>query len=326
MKELSKNILFQYFSGTASPLQHKLVMDWLQHAENRETFYQWLEEWEKEHVQFVPSSLTGAAGIMDGTVFSLQSAAEAPVKMVSQWRTVFKLAACVLVVMLAGWLFRDNILYTRYETAFADVKEITLSDGTDIVLNANSVLQVPRWGFGSGDRNVKMSGEAVFKVKHTTTDQRFTVQTNGQLNVEVLGTEFSVYSRNNNNKVALKKGSVKVLFRETDNQPLIMLPGDVVDVNIAGNVKLTHKQSANNFIAWKDHRFIFDSTSLGEAVSYIREFFGNAIIIGDESLREKRITGSFRSDSSAEVLSVLCEMYNMDMQRKEDSIILSSKK
>jgi len=47
--------------------------------------------------------------------------------------------------------------------------------------------------------------------------------------------------------------------------------------------------------------------------------------LADEHLKEKRITGSFRADSSFEVLSILSEMYNMTMQKNGNNIILTSK-
>lgn len=327
MKELSKNILFQYFSGTASPLQRKLILEWLQEEGNNEIFYCWLEEWEKEHRQFEPASSTGTAALMQNLHSNEIPRAAETVKNAgrARLRTFFKIAAAVLVLCLTGWLFRNNILYTHYETAYSDVQEIILPDNSEVVLNAHSTLLVPRWGFNNGDRKVVLSGEAVFKVKHTATNQRFLVSTDGQLNVEVLGTEFSVCSRKTNNKVALKKGSVKVFLKQAHYEPVIMVPGDIFNLETGGKVLLTHKQTTNNFIAWKDHRFIFDSTTLADAANYIQEFFGHSIVIADEPLKEKRITGSFRADSSLEVLSILSEMYNMNMQKNGNNIILTSK-
>ena len=327
MKELSKNILFQYFSGTASPLQRQLILEWLQEEGSNELFYHWLEEWEKEHIQFVPAALAGAAGIMQKSYANPAVLVEEPVKQAGDTRfgTVFKVAAAVLLVLSTTWIVRNNILYTRYETAYSVVREIMLPDSSEVVLNSHSSMLVPRWGFTNGDRNVVLNGEAVFKVKHTKSNQRFLVKTAGALNVEVLGTEFSVYSRNNTNKVSLKKGSVKVLFNQPDYKPVIMVPGDIVNLKTGGKVLLMHKQTTNNFIAWKDHRFIFDSTTLGDATNYIQEFFGNSIVVADEQLKEKRITGSFRADSSSEVLSILSEMYNMNMQKNGNNIILTNK-
>lgn len=331
MTELNKNILFQYFSGEASPLQKKLIQEWLQDDTSQELFYKWLEEWEKEHLQFIPDVDMASEKIMNRLdKLSTESNSSAYIfslkKRPSGIRKTWWVAASVVFLLgLSLYIFHNNFNYIQYQTAYGEVKELTLADGSHVVLNANSSLLVPRWGFNEGDRKVELTGEADFKVKHTKSNQKFMVITNGQLNVEVLGTEFSVYSRNNTNKVELKKGSVKVLFKQEVYKPFIMKPGDVVNVDIAGKLLVLHQQPANNFIIWKDHRFVFDSATLGDAFNYIQEFFGDKIIIGDDRLKERRITGSIKADSTEEALSILKEMYNMEMVEKGDSLILKEK-
>ncbi len=132
-------------------------------------------------MQFVPASSHGAAGIMQSLYANHTVPSEEPVKQAGHTRfgTVFKVAAAVLLVLSTGWLFRNKILYTRYETAYSTVREIMLPDSSEVMLNAHSSLLVPRWGFTNGDRNVVLNGEAVFKVKHTASNQRFLVKTGG---------------------------------------------------------------------------------------------------------------------------------------------------
>ena len=106
MKELSKNILFQYFSGVASPLQRKLILEWLQEEGNNELFYCWLEEWEKEHMQFVAASSAGAAGLMEKLHANVTRTTEQPVKPAgfTRFSMLFKVAAAVLLVFSVAWL------------------------------------------------------------------------------------------------------------------------------------------------------------------------------------------------------------------------------
>lgn len=333
MNELTKNTCFQYFSGNVSPLQRKMILEWLEeNSSNQEIFYQWLAEWESEHVQFMPDENAAAKEILnrlDCVSVDTVTPGEMIFPKQSFWMLKRKwwVAASVLFVMAASlYLFQDNIRYAKYETVYREVKEFNLSDGSHVVLNANSSLLVPRWGFEKGDRDVTLKGEAAFSVIHTKANQRFLVHTDGQFNVEVLGTEFSVYSRNNTNKVELKKGSVKLLFNKQENlNPILMKPGDIASIGTEGKFLLKHQQPANNFIARKDHRFVFDSTSLNDAVNYIQEFFGDKIIIYDDLLMERRITGSFKAESSEEILSILAEMYNMEILEKGDSLILKEK-
>jgi len=329
MNELNKNILFQYFSGTASPLQKKLILEWLQEKENHELFYQWLEDWEKEHIQYIPELASASEKLMD-RLDKLATVPDSPAdrslkqRHFPPFRKMRWIAASVVIILAtAVFLVRSSFGHIQYRTAYGEVREFVLSDGSHVVLNANSSLQVPRWGFGKGNREVELTGEAAFTVKHTPSHQPFIVNTGGQLNVEVLGTEFSVYSRDNSNRVELKKGSVKLLFKQQDQQPLIMKPGDIANINVAGRLSVKHQQPENSLIAWKDHRFVFDSTSLADAVRRIHEIFGNKIIIDDALLQERRISGSFKAESSEELLSILAELYHIEMLVKKDSIILT---
>ncbi len=332
MSNLPKSILFQYFSGNASPLQRKMIQGWLEDDANIEIFYQCLEEWENEHVQFKPNTDLAAKDTLNITLKVQHKNTEAAVVFVEHPKylimkkyRVALIAASLLILFFSYFVFRFDINNRTYKTGYGEIKEFALTDGSNVILNANSILIVPRLKFNKGDRHVELTGEAAFNVKHSKSDQKFLVNTKGKLNVEVLGTEFSVYSRNNNNKVALRKGSIKIRFKQREYEPLIMKPGDVLSVNITGKVMVKHQQPEHHFIAWKDHRFVYDSTSLADAVHSIHEFFGIKIIIRDNSLKEKSITGSFKAESPQELLRILAEMYNITLLERADSLILQEK-
>jgi transmembrane sensor len=253
---------------------------------------------------------------------------KAPVKNILSRASKIRWIAAASIILALGFFsygYRESILYVRYQTDFGEVAEFNLADGSHVVLNANSSLLVPRWGFNKGDRKVALDGEAAFHVTHTINHQKFLVTTNSSLNVEVLGTEFLLYSRNQRNKVILKEGSVKVRFNEEQRQPLLMEPGDVVTADKAGSLSVKHKQPISNFIPWKDHRFIFESTSLSEVISHISEFFGDNIVINDERIGNKTITGSFSATSARELLVIISEIYNLEIGQSKDKIILREK-
>lgn len=53
-------------------------------------------------------------------------------------------AATVLLVLGSGWLFRDSLRYQRHSTGYGQTQTLRLADGTQVTLNANSTLRVPR--------------------------------------------------------------------------------------------------------------------------------------------------------------------------------------
>jgi ferric-dicitrate binding protein FerR (iron transport regulator) len=332
MTAFNEQILFQYFSGTASPLQKKLILEWLQEEANRELFYQYLEKWEKDHVQFIPGLEQATENIMhrlDHFPDTADMEADEP----AHKTTVFPIrkrwwaaASLLLVLGLSYYIFQGSINYIRYQTAYGEVKEFTLADGSHVILNANSSLLVPRWKFKTGDRTVTLKGEAAFSVVHTQANQKFLVNTESHLNVEVLGTEFSVYNRDSRNRIELKKGSVKILFNKQKNiEPFILKPGDVASLGINGRLLVRHRQPPASFIPWKEHRFLFDNTSLSEALHAIKEFFGEDIIIGNPALNDKNITGSFKAESAKELLSVLAEINDLELSTESGAFVLREK-
>ncbi len=109
-----------------------------------------------------------------------------------------------------GWFSRDSILYKTFETGYGKTTQIYLEDGSSVALNANSRLKIPRFGFYGDVRNVILDGEAEFSVSHTIDHKRFVVKTSDTFQVEVLGTQFSVFARPRGTKVALSHGKIRI--------------------------------------------------------------------------------------------------------------------
>lgn len=331
MAEFNRNILFQYFSGSASPLQVKLIEEWLSQENNTEMFFKTLEAWEKENIQFMPDA-EHAAALMKEKLLALpltqpQNPAYAEKKRTSLIRSakLWWAAASLIALTLALYIFRNELQYKKYQTAYGQVQEFALPDGSRVMLNANSSLMVPRFGFGEA-REVLLNGEAAFTVVHDKESSKFLVRTGSHLNVEVLGTEFSVYNRNHLNRVELKKGSVKIVFNgPTINAPMIMKPGDMASLDKEGKLFVKHRQSPANYVTWKDHRFVFDNTPLPEVLQTITDFFGDNIQLDNPALNDRNITGSFKAESSKELLNVLAEINDLEVFEQAGKLILGNK-
>lgn len=82
---------------------------------------------------------------------------------------------------------------------------VVLSDGTKVILNAGTTLSYPT-AFVSGQREVKVNGEAFFEVSHDK-EHPFIVSAEN-VKVKVLGTKFNVkaYDDDDNIEVTLAEG------------------------------------------------------------------------------------------------------------------------
>jgi ferric-dicitrate binding protein FerR (iron transport regulator) len=227
--------------------------------------------------------------------------------------------------MTASLFFlQKSILYRTYQTPYAQTQQLTLSDGTEVVLNANSTLYVPRWGQFERNRKVLLDGEAEFHVTHTIDNQRFVVKTSSDFEVEVFGTKFVLYAREQAKKVILNEGKVQVKYRGGKKQ--FMKPGDVATLATgAQTLDLSKTDDTKKYSAWKDHQFYFDDTPLVQASITIKEHFGLQLAFDSPALADRRLSGYFKAAKSAEFFEALSVLLNVDVRQQGDTIYLSTK-
>ena len=335
MTTLSKNILFEHFAGRTSPLQKKMIADWLQNPENKEVYYKWLEDYENEFPQIMADKESAKAfffqKIHSETISDFEVIVEeelVPEKNIWQL-TWFKWTSAAVIFMVSGltlYLQKDQLIYQNYHTAYGETQSIDLPDGSKVTLNANSTLKHKRFNFEKeATREVFLDGEAEFSVKHKTDNQRFIVRTSQKLEVEVLGTEFSVFARNRGSKVVLSKGKVKVNFLNgTSKRSVMMKPGDLVSLDKTGKTEIKAVKNVKSYTAWKVHRFVFDDTSLEEISYQIAETFGVQIKINSEELANRTVTGTFSADKADDLISILQELLGLQYQKNEDGTLVLS--
>ena len=309
--ELSKHIITRSFDGRVTPLQQTLIAGWLQSPANVDLYYQWLEEWERANPQFLPDVERGYERSLERS----PPPAELPVVLMprSDWGR-WLIAASVALTLLAGggWFLRDTLRYEQHQTAYGEVRTLTLPDGSRVVLNANTRLKLPRWNFGAGTRQVWLTGEAEFSVRHLPGHQPFVVHTPDGMNVRVLGTEFVVYSRLRGSKVVLNKGRLQL---DSDNdqriKPVVIAPGDVATLSAQGHFTLRHRQPVALHTAWKDYQFTFENTPLAEIAYRITEQFGVTVKIPDATLANRKVGGTFKARTAVELLDVVAQLLDV---------------
>jgi len=322
---LSKDVLFDFFDGRTTSIQRKLVEDWLADPHNEELYYQYLDEWESRHPQFAPKmdhALSNYISLINNEAVGREMPLSQPeVRQTSIWKSAWLYgvaAACLLIV--AGFVFRTELLYKSLVSGNGRISSYELSDGTQVVLNANSVLRVPRLGFGSGNREVMLEGEAEFKVVHTERDSRFIVRMNKDYVIEVLGTEFVAFSRKRGTKVFLTKGKVKLSLPK--GKQLYMKPGNLFAAGTNGGFTLTSSPTPAPFVAWKQDMFYFDNTLLSEAVEQMNERFKVDVRILDPVLGRRRIGGVYKARQAEDLLTILSELLHLEVVKHSEFIEL----
>lgn len=337
---MTKELLFAYFAGQATVLQKQRIQDWLEDPANEEYFYACVHEWEVQNPQYV-ADVNLAIKKFDHAISTIQDQGTAPLQpagngeatalpapALTRWPAWLVAASVALLLGLSGWLFGDDVYYKTHQTGYGQISTVSLPDGSQVTLNANSTLTVPRFGFGALSRRVTLKGEANFAVIHTPDHQEFVVLTDPFFKVAVLGTEFNVFARERATKVGLYRGKVKVLYGQPAKQEksMTMAPGDLLTLDESrGDLAVRKVLHPENFAAWQQGRFIFENTPLSEIKNILQENYGLQVRLQGQGLAALTVSGSFKALSADELLQALSETLDLNVIRQDKHVVLTGK-
>lgn len=192
--------------------------------------------------------------------------------------------------------------YCVVSTPAATTTLVTLSDGTKVMLNANSTLEYPASFDDAEVREVRLKGEAHFEV--TKNPHRPFVVKAGEMQTQVLGTVFDVKAyRKDAPKVTLMEGKVKVSNADTEVE---MRPGQTATLQADKIVVSKASPSASD---WLEGDFDMDQVTLAEAMSDIGAWYNKTVVFQSQANMGKLIHFRFsRRASLQEIITALNEM------------------
>ena len=192
--------------------------------------------------------------------------------------------------------------YCVVSTPAATTTLVTLSDGTRVMLNANSTLEYPASFDDAEVREVRLKGEAHFEV--TKNPHRPFVVKAGEMQTQVLGTIFDVKAyRKDAPKVTLMEGKVKVSNADTEVE---MRPGQTATLQADKIVVSKASPSASD---WLEGDFDMDQVTLAEAMSDIGAWYNKTVVFQSQANMGKLIHFRFsRRASLQEIITALNEM------------------
>lgn len=192
--------------------------------------------------------------------------------------------------------------YCVVSTPAATTTLVTLSDGTRVMLNANSTLEYPASFDDAEVREVRLKGEAHFEV--TKNPHRPFVVKAGEMQTQVLGTIFDVKAyRKDAPKVTLMQGKVKVSNADTEVE---MHPGQTATLQ---SDKIVVSRASSSVSDWLEGDFDMDQVTLAEAMSDIGAWYNKTVVFQSQVNMDKLIHFRFsRRASLQEIITALNEM------------------
>ncbi|MEN2416256.1 FecR family protein [Flavobacterium mesophilum] len=220
-------------------------------------------------------------------------------------------ASLTLLIGLSVFFYQSSKLIENKQFAvkLGEHAKIKLSDGTQIWLNAGSVLKYPKQ-FKGDTREVYLSGEAFFDVakdkKHP-----FIIHTN-KMDTKVLGTSFNVqaYPDQRTQEVSVLTGRVNVKSTVTEEN-VYVTPGQKAVFRSQNNKLQAFKDIPVNTISlWRKNIMVFEETPLAEVIATINRNYNVAIEIKNKNLNELKISAYFKELTADQVIGLVCNIIN----------------
>jgi len=228
-----------------------------------------------------------------------------------------KWAAAVLLLVGLGTLaytFLGSPSAPNTYAAVDSIENIKLSDGSEVVLNKNSTLRL-LGDYGTKLRGMELKGEAYFKVK-SNADQPFIVKV-GDLEVEVLGTQFNVDGRNANTTVYVDEGKVKVTSVKSRTK-LLLTAGESSTYDNSTRVLLKDESKRHNAMSWVDDKLRFENAPLSQVIMEIEDHFNINVELKNNALSGCKYTSIFNGAEADEVLETLSAVFNLQLMKEGD--------
>lgn len=231
-------------------------------------------------------------------------------------------AAAVFLLFIAGAIyFYNNASDVEWkEVAATDAhKTFQLADGSLISLRKGSKLRIPD-NFGKRTRQVKLSGEAYFQVKHDE-NHPFNLTT-AKSSIRDLGTAFLVVSNDSVEQVVVTEGKVSFSAKDNRTKELVLEAGEAA---VLKAMKPERKfQETGNILSWKTKIMAFNNTPLRQVAVDLKDYFNVNVAVSPElNAGDILITAEFRDEPLDKVIEELQLLSGLNFRKDADTVYVS---
>lgn len=237
-------------------------------------------------------------------------------------------AAAVLVLLASAFLFFRYNEKAEPEVAYAKNEQkvikpnnfVQLPDGSTVILTAGSKIDYPDSFDNRKKREVYLSGEGYFDIRHNPA-KPFIVHA-GKLSTTVLGTAFNIKALPGDESIIVTVTRGKVKVSDPDKTFGTLIPDQQIIYNTANREAVQTKVDAEKAVEWKREDLLFDDVTVSNAARLIEERFQVKIRIDGDRLKSQRFTTTFGKDETLEsVLKSITEFndarYVLDPENKQ---------
>jgi len=208
-----------------------------------------------------------------------------------------------------------------YESMIGQINSVPLADGSQAILNTNSQISVVIDG---EERSIELTrGEAFFDVAHDAS-RPFTVQA-GHYAVVALGTQFSVRFVDDEIRVSVLEGTVRIDSTDNRHQPVQLTAGQVRDASDGVVVVTTPgADEVAERLAWREGWLIFRDRPLAEVAAEFQRYNDTTIVIADGETANLTVSGTFRTHNLAGFLRLLEQGFGVEVAHENRRVVLAT--
>ncbi|MCC6411624.1 MAG: FecR domain-containing protein [Saprospiraceae bacterium] len=304
-------LLAKKLAGETDSEEDRLIADWLGASENNRLYWSDLQKlWGLTPEVSQRAVDTEAALSKVKLHFKQASGGKGRTMSMSPW---WMAAAAAMVLGVATWFFWQNNQAAETIVAGAKVQQSTLPDGSEVALNPGSELELQP-AFGKKTRRLRLKGSARFDVA-TDSTQTFAVEV-GALEVEVLGTIFTVDNLSNPDVVLVKVEEGRVALT-TSQSRVVLQAGEAAryDVSSTEIFRLDQEQQAPS------RNFKFNATPLGEVITSLELAYNVRIKVSNPALKNCTLQATYQNMELQDVLELIADAFSLEV-RNENGVYL----
>ena len=229
--------------------------------------------------------------------------------------TWMKYAAAASILLLVGLGLFARFYTLTIEVPTGETSQHKLPDGSIVYLNAETSIDYhPYWW--SFNREVELDGEAFFEVEK---GESFSVLSS-MGSVEVLGTSFNIYNRDQTYTVYCKTGKVRVQNQHANE--VILKPGQVTNAESLAR-QTTADLNSEQIMSWRLNKFLYNTTPLTKVLEDFERHYGIRIDVQMNNINELHYTGLFKRDIGAEkALEIVSFSFDLIIEKTEENTYL----
>jgi ferric-dicitrate binding protein FerR (iron transport regulator) len=320
-----KSTVKRYLSGKSSEDEQKEILDWIRKDHNLNEFQSVKDEWRHEISEAeVPADYQSSWQLIQNKLFGQM---QSDLHRAQRTLKFFRYAAIFMILIGVPSLFymltqiksqKQPLAYTTVVADFGQVSKVVLPDSTVIWVNSGSTVTYNN-RFSSTNRDIRLTGEAFFKVKKNASLPL--IVSSEDIRVKVLGTEFGVsaYPEESFIRVVLEKGKVELSSTSHPNIRQVMKPGEMASYSKNNNTLSLSTVNTVLFTSWKDGIINIYNLPLSEVVIKLEKRYNQQFVV-DEAIKNLPFTFTIKNENLNSILSLMEKITPIEVVQHDNVI------